>query len=105
MYYLEDHHSKYEYTFYKQVADAMPYIGIWKGTDMSDVYRQIAEIEKRHKRNHQRFYIDNDFYNNVYKNGDYVYYYRFMRRKVNDWETIRENENVIKICDFIPRVN
>lgn len=105
MYYLEDHHSKYEYTFYKRVANSIPYIGTWKGYDMSDVYREIKEIEKKHARYNQHFYIDNDFYNNVYKNGDYVYYYRFMRREVNDWETIQEHKNVISILDFTTKVN
>ncbi len=95
MYYLEDHHAKYEYTCYIRAANATPYIGVWTGTSMDDVWRKIHEIEKKHGRYNQHFYIDNDFYKNVYQNGDYVYYYRFMKRSVNDWETIKTQENVI----------
>lgn len=96
MYYLEDKHPKVEYTLYCQVKSGKPFIGIWQGTNMQDVYRQIGEIEKKHGRHRQRFYIDNDFYNNTYTNGDYVYYYRFMQRTVNDWQTVRTKNNILK---------
>lgn len=97
MYYLEDKHPSYEFTCYVQVKSGSPYIGTWRGDNMLDVYRQIKEIEKRHGRRRQHFYIDNDFYNNKYNNNDYVYYYRFMQRKVNDWETVSERKNLIKL--------
>ena len=97
MYYLEDQHSEYEYTCYVQVRNAQPYVGIWYGTDMMDVLQKIAEIEKKHSRYKQHFYIDNDFYDNIYHNNDYVYYYRFLKRKVNDRETVSERKNLFKI--------
>lgn len=97
MYYLEDQHPRYEYTCYCQVGNAEPYIGIWNGTKIEDVYRHIAEIEKRHQKYHQRFYIDNDFYNNHYTYGDYVYYYKFMKRTVNDWQELTENAERFKL--------
>lgn len=97
MYYLEDKHPEKEYTLYIQVKGAVPYIGVWYATSMDQVYDKISEIEKRHKRYHQRFYIDNDFYVNQYTNSDYAYYYRFMEREVQDWQTLRTKNNIIKI--------
>jgi len=88
MYYLEDKHSEYEYTCYIRVADALPYINIWKGTSMEDVWNFIREIEKKHSRYNENYYIDNDFYVNPYRRSDYSHYYRFMVRKVNDWKRL-----------------
>lgn len=96
MYFLEDKHPKYEYACYIRVKNATPYVQA-RGDDMNDVWREIGEIEKRHARYNQHYYIDNDFYDNPYPNGDYSYYYRFLRREVNDWETLRENNNLIKL--------
>lgn len=96
MYYLEDHHPKEEYTLYCQVKGGCPYIGIWHGENMMDVQRKIEEIESRHNRYRQHYYIDNDFYNNNYNNSDYVYYYKFMSRDVNDWHELKTQTNIIK---------
>lgn len=90
--FLETKHPKFEYTCYVQVKNGCPYIGIWRGESIADVYRDILQIEKRHNRYRQQFYIDNDFYKNKYKNGDFTYYYRFMFRKVNDWQTLKLKE-------------
>lgn len=99
MYYLEDKHPTNEYGCYIQNKGAMPYIAGWRGSSIEDVYRYIAEIEKRHNRYRQHFYIDNDFYNNKYNNSDYVYYYRFLIRKINDWDTFHIRKNLFKIVN------
>ena len=105
MYYLEDKHPKFEYTCYVQVKNGSPYIGIWKGESIQDVYRDIMQIEKRHNRYRQHFYIDNDFYKNKYQNNDFSYYYRFMYRKINDWQTLslkgkeaNKENNILQFC-------
>jgi hypothetical protein len=98
MYYLEDKHPTEEYTVYIQVKCGTPYIGVWSGTSMLDVYKFIKEIEKKHARYNQHFFIDNDFYNNHYSKGDYSYYYRFMVRKVNDWKTLKTKETNLKVA-------
>lgn len=95
--FLETKHPKFEYTCYVQVKNACPYIGIWRGESIADVYRDILQIEKRHNRYKQHFYIDNDFYENIYKNNDFVYYYRFMYRQVNDWKTLELHSNTNKL--------
>ena len=92
MYFLEDNHPKYEYCVYIKVRGGTPYLS-WQGTTLTDVYRHIKEIEKKHNRYNQHYYIDNDFYINTYHNNDYVYYYRFMKRKVNDWQTLKTKSN------------
>ena len=97
MYYLEDKHPDYEFTFYVQVKNATPYINVWHAHNMYEVYEYIREIEERHNRTKQPFFIDNDFYDNKYKDGHYNYYYRFLQRKVNDWEQISLRKNVIKL--------
>lgn len=85
MYYLNDKHPKYEYALYCRVGNALPYIAR-TFTDLGDVYRYILEIEKRHNRYHQVFYIDNVFYKNAYTLGAGGTYYKFLRRKVEDWQ-------------------
>lgn len=99
MYYLEDNHNEYEYSCYVQSKGGIPYI-TWRGQGIEDVYRFIKEIEKKHRRYKQHFYIDNDFYNNEYNNNDYVYYYRFLRRKINDWETVSMHTNLYKLVKW-----
>lgn len=92
MYYLEDKHPKFEYCVYVQVKGGQPYL-TWHGDNIGDVQRYIKEIEKRHGRYKQHFFIDNDFYVNEYHKNDYVYYYRFMKRKVNDWQVLKSEAN------------
>lgn len=97
MYFLEDRHPKYEYACYIRVKNATPYVLPLHCDDIIGVYNFINDLEKRHSRYNHHFYIDNNFYDNPYPNGDYSYYYRFLRREVNDWETLRENNNLIKL--------
>lgn len=67
MYYLNDKHPEYEYCLYIQVENALPYIMEYKNIiTYEDLFRKIQEIEKKHNRYRQRFYIDNDFYDNKY---------------------------------------
>ena len=91
MYYLNDKHPKYEYCLYTRVNNAMPYIEN-KFSSIDDVYRYISEIEKRHNHYGQIFYIDNDFYNNSYSISTGGFYYKFLRRPVEDWEEFTKNE-------------
>lgn len=67
MYYLEDRHPEFEYGCYIKVGNAIPYISPWRATNKIDVYRFIHDIEKKHARTGQHFFIDNDFYVNHYK--------------------------------------
>lgn len=101
MYFLNDKHSEYEYICYHKIKDGIPFL-MNTFNSLSDIKLYINEIEKRHNRYGQIFYIDNDFYNNYY-NFNCVgncYYYKFLRRKVLDWEefsTISEkyNKNIL----------
>lgn len=89
MYYLEDRHPQFEYGCYIKVGTAVPYISPWRGDDFQDVIRLIKDIEKRHSRTGQHYYIDNDFYNNEFSKSNYVYYYRFLVRPINDWKQLK----------------
>ena len=100
MYYLEDKHPKREYGCYIKVGNAIPYISPWRGTEEWDVMEFIKDIEKRHSRTGQHFYIDNDFYNNHYPAGNYVYYYRFLVREINDWEQFQKNRTETEDADI-----
>lgn len=112
-YYLEDNHPKYQYGVYKRVGNAIPYIDEIRYIDnMEGVKRYIAEIEKRHNHYRQIFYIDNNFYNNVYSINQLGTYYKFFRRKVADWVDIdilerddyEEYDNVIYLKDFLKNI-
>lgn len=96
MYYLEDKHPVYEYTLYTQIRMGTPFIGIWHGSSMQDIYQEIGEIEHKHNKYRQPFYIDNDFYNNHYTEIQSCYYYKFMYRKVNDWHELTEHKRILK---------
>ena len=97
MYYLEQKHPKYEYTLYVQMKAGTPYIGVWRSESLQDVYAEIGEIEKKHAKIQLPFYIDNDFYQNKFSNIQVGCYYKFMQRKVNDWETLKTKENVSRL--------
>ena len=86
MYYLNDKHSKYQYAVFKQVGSACPYITELHFDNLEALRYYIGEIEKKHNRYRQVFYIDNDFYNNKYEAREGGTYYKFLRRAVNDWE-------------------
>ena len=97
MYFLEENHPKYEYTLYVQMKSGKPYIGVWRATELHDVFREVGEIEKKHAKIQLPFYIDNDFYQNKFKDVQVGCYYKFMKRKVNDWETLETKENVTRL--------
>ena len=86
MYYLNDKHSKYQYGVFKQVGDACPYITELRFDNLEGLLYYIGEIERKHNRYRQPFYIDNDFYKNKYELREGGTYYKFLRRPVNDWE-------------------
>lgn len=108
MYYLNDKHYEYEYALYCRVGNACPYIReINYITDMDGVYRYIEEIEKKHNHYRQIFYIDNDFYKNNYSINMNGTYYKFLRRKVQDWEEFgvkqgrATNNNIFYISNYM----
>lgn len=87
-------HPEYEYALYVQRENACPYIATIMDS-MEKVKLKIEQIKKTHCYRYNRiFYIDNDFYKNEYKLGMGGTYYKFVRRKVNDWEdfTLEEKE-------------
>lgn len=87
MYFLNDQHSEYEYICYHKVKDGCPYL-MNTFSSIEDVRRYIVDIEKKHNRYGQIFYIDNDFYDNYYNFNciGNCFYYKFLRRRVLDWE-------------------
>lgn len=87
MYYLNDKHPQYEYCLYVRNCSACPYIAR-TFTDIYDVYRFVEEIEKKHNRYNRVFYIDNDFYQNKYSPNVEGIYYKFLKRRINDWEEV-----------------
>ena len=95
MYFLNDKHPKYEYALFTQIKNGLPYITELRYvTKQNDLLRVIEEIEKKHNRYSQKFYIDNDFYDNYYSLETGGTYYKFLKRKVSDWEVFEELENL-----------
>lgn len=94
MYYLNDEHPEYEYALYCRVGSATPYI-VRKFESMEDICRFIQDLEKRNNRYHRIFYIDNDFYNNYYNINENGIYYKFLRRKLEDWQEFTTNDDDI----------
>lgn len=87
MYFLNDKHPEYEYCLYTQIDNALPFITELRYiTTPEDLFRKIQEIEKKHNHYKQRFYIDNDFYDNKYSLNSGGIYYKFLRRNVTDWQ-------------------
>ena len=96
MYYLEQKHPEYEYTLYVQQASACPYT-ICVLNSFEQVLDKIEHIEKQHCYYWNRdFYIDNDFYNNKQERTPTGTYYKFLRRKVNDWEDFTTKDEIGK---------
>lgn len=93
MYYLNDKHPKFEYALYCRVGEACPYIVPRKFDDIDEILRYIEELEKRHNRYNQIFYIDNDFYKNNYNSNCGGFYYKFLKRPVLDWEEFYTKDN------------
>jgi hypothetical protein len=95
MYYLEDTHPEYEYVLYVRQGQACPFLlnDHRPYTDLEQVIEKIHDIEKDHaKRVEKNFYIDNDFYDNKQILLSSGVYYKFLRRKVADWESFTTNE-------------
>ena len=98
MYLLNDKHEDYEYCLYIQVGTACPYLTPLKYVNsLEDIYKVIEEIEKKHRRMHVRFFIDNDFYSNEYNISSGGWYYKFLRRPVADWEEF-DKENILWVA-------
>lgn len=87
MYYLNDKHPQYQYAIYCKNGSACPYIkAVLDNREEVKVY--ISSIVKWHKRYHHNFYIDNKFYKNEEKLLPTGFYYKVLRRTVNDWDDI-----------------
>lgn len=83
---LKKDHYEFEYALYIQYNTATPYINELRYVhDINGIKREIDEIEKKARRMKKRFYIDNEFYNNQYSLETGGIYYKFIRRKINDW--------------------
>ena len=93
MYFLEDKHPKYEYSLYTRVGQGSPYITKLIYTELTELYITINDIERKHQRIGTPFYIDNDFYRNIYQNAIGGTYYKILRRRVNDWESFATKES------------
>ncbi len=103
MYYLENIHPEYEYAIYCRVSNATPYIIPRTFNSFLDVQRFFTNTTRRHDRFHQIYYIDNKFYNNKYSNNMNGYYYKVLKRLVNDWKNIDDeetNEKNDKLINF-----
>ena len=86
MYYLQDQHPEFEYTMLVQEGTGCPYLATTYNS-FDKVLVAIERIEKTHCYKWNReFYIDNDFYKNEQQRSITGTYYKFLRRKVNDWE-------------------
>lgn len=88
MYYLNDKHTDYEYAVYCRKSKATPYLIGHTFEDEIQVKRFIEEIGKRHERFNQPYYVDNKFYSNSYPMTVDGFYYKILKRKVNDWKII-----------------
>ena len=96
-------HPEYEYVLFIQVGSACPYLSndLSPYRSMEQVERVIKEIEKKHSRAYNgTYYIDNDFYENPYPLLPNGTYYKFLRRKVNDWESFSTKEDNVIHLDF-----
>ena len=93
---------KYQYGLYTQVGNARPYINdLTFISNMYDLSRYIEEIEKRHHHYRQMFYIDNDFYKNKYTLECGGTYYKFLQRRVLDWEEVKIQECKPRYCNNV----
>ena len=100
MSYIAEMHPQFEYALYVRVKNATPYISPFITDDINLVFRQIEDIEKKHNRYNQAFYIDNDFYNNEYSKAENGVYYKFLVRKVNDWHDLKLQQEK-KVLKFV----
>lgn len=97
MYLLNDKHDEYEYALYICVEGACPYISPDSPFKEHKIKEWIKYIEKKHKNPYNaNYYIDNDFYHNEQKIAHGTYY-KFLRRKINDWKPFNTKENGVYI--------
>lgn len=89
MYYLNDKHTEYEFAVYVQCKTACPYIAIVLPT-IEDVTRWLKDRAKRCNQFRQVYYIDNKGFKNDYSKAmaNKGFYYKILKRKVNDWKAI-----------------
>ena len=88
MYYLNDKHTAYEYVIYCRKSKATPYLIGSIFDNERQVKQFIEEIGKRHERFNQPYYVDNYFYKNTYPITQDGWYYKILKRPVNDWQEI-----------------
>ena len=87
MYYLNDKHPEYEYAIYKRVRKGCPYIAK-TFTNIYDVEEWINAVKKEHDKYHYTYYIDAEKYENQYPLEFAQFYYKILKRQVNDWQEI-----------------
>lgn len=84
---MYDKHPDFEYAIYCRVNNATPYIAhIY--SSMREVEEYFKAMETRHNRYHHIYYIDTVGYDNKYSKEFAMFYYKLLKRPVNDWQEI-----------------
>lgn len=79
--------TKKEYAIFKRVNNATPYVSnTFSNLSQVDIYFQ--EIENRHKKFNQTFYIDRVGYKNYYPKELAQFYYKVLERPINEWQEL-----------------
>lgn len=84
---MYDKHPKYEYAIFTRVNNACPYIShIFSNLRQAEEFWKA--VETRHNRFHHIYYIDAPGYSNKYSKEFAMFYYKLLKRPVNDWQEI-----------------
>lgn len=87
MYYLNDKHSEFEYAIYKRVNNACPYIAC-VFSNLREVEEFFKSVVTNHNRYNHIYYIDAIGYKNEYPKELAMFYYKVLKRPVNDWQDV-----------------
>lgn len=96
-----------EYTLYLRHGNAKPFMLSYYKTFEGAKADLMAKVQLEIERG-RPFYVDNDFFDNIYNLGSNLYYMCILERDVEEWhkfsQTVldkRENKKIKYFCNYI----
>lgn len=99
-----------EYALYCQINGGKPYIDM-TSTCKDEILVKLYDIISYKKERNFTFFVDNDFYNNIYNNINIQFYFKILVRDITDWQTYskyeeeqeeeKENSKILYFQDYL----
>lgn len=95
-----------EYAIYCRIKKGKPFI-VFNSTEKSVIISKLYELISYKEEYNETYYVENDFFHNIYIQINANWFYCIKEREVSDWQTYskekdleKENNKIIYFHNF-----